>query len=269
VGGAFDYLLRFEIQRRAPHSVGRSWAAEASAAILSLTNGIVFAGSSALNGQGPEHKLRPEEIAKRAHGIVQEARAAVDSFCRRNVSDTGALKELAAHALRLAKLDIVLRARLLDPTFDRAEEEDIEDLISMISIAPVDNLLSADAIFLNPTFGSTGRILGGADADLISGGTLIDFKVTKKLSMEAQWLDQLLGYFLLWRKERSKTPALPEIRRAGFLFARHGHLWTFDASAWTEHPDFLRIERWFFKTAKELRLSEPRATSTAAGGVKD
>lgn len=142
--------------------------------------------------------------------------------------DNAKLKELAAHAIRLAKLDTILRARVLDPLFETANEEDVEDLVAMLSVVPFDDLLSKDTLLLNPTFGNSSREVAGADADLISGDRLIDFKVTMKAAMEPKWLDQLLGYFLLWRKERRKAPALPEIRKAGFLFARHGYLWTFD-----------------------------------------
>ena len=40
-----------------------------------------------------------------------------------------ALAELAAHAIRLAKLDDVYRALDLDPTFEEADPEDVEDLL--------------------------------------------------------------------------------------------------------------------------------------------
>ncbi|MCS6925557.1 MAG: hypothetical protein NZ578_06605 [Candidatus Binatia bacterium] len=34
VGTAFDYLLRFELQRRAPHAISEAWAAEYAPEII-------------------------------------------------------------------------------------------------------------------------------------------------------------------------------------------------------------------------------------------
>lgn len=73
--------------------------------------------------------------------------------------------------------------------------------------------------------------------------------------MDPKTLDQLLGYFFLWRKERLGNPALQEIHRVGVLFARHGYLWTLDVKEWTQQPDFLEIEQWFFKRAEEALTS--------------
>ena len=45
---------------------------------------------------------------------------------------------------------------------------------------------------------STGSVdVGGADADMIVDELLIDIKVTKRSSIELDWLRQLLGYVLL------------------------------------------------------------------------
>jgi len=49
---------------------------------------------------------------------------------------------------------------------------------------------------LNPAFAGS-HAVGGADADMILGGHLIELKVTKNPRMESTWLYQLLGYFLL------------------------------------------------------------------------
>ena len=72
---------------------------------------------------------------------------------------------------------------------------------------------------LNPTFVGSGAI-GGADADLILGGCLIDFKATINPSISRQWLCQLLGYaFLDLVDEHSLT-------RVGVYLSRQGALMT-------------------------------------------
>lgn len=49
---------------------------------------------------------------------------------------------------------------------------------------------------LNPTFEGS-HFVGGADADLILDGALIDIKATIKPRLESKWIYQLLGYVLL------------------------------------------------------------------------
>ncbi len=49
---------------------------------------------------------------------------------------------------------------------------------------------------LNPKFEGSSDV-GGADADLIVNGTLIDIKTTKKREIKPEWVWQLLGYVLL------------------------------------------------------------------------
>lgn len=58
-----------------------------------------------------------------------------------------------------------------------------------------ERLLSRPAV-LNPTFDGSLDI-GGADADLILDGCLIDIKATVKPQVDPLWLYQLLGYMLL------------------------------------------------------------------------
>ncbi len=68
---------------------------------------------------------------------------------------------------------------------------------------------------LNPTFdGSLG--IGGADADLIIDGTLIDIKTTKEQRIRPDWLWQLLGYVLLDYSDHHR------INGIGLYMARQG-----------------------------------------------
>ena len=161
-------------------------------------------------------------------------------------------KQDAAHAIRLAKLDPVYRALRLDPRFEDADSEDVEDLLAMLNIIPFDSLLHKDSLLLNPTFGESSQIVGGADADLIAGNLLVDFKVTKKGEMSVRDLDQLLGYYFLARRQRHLDPKFPEIKGVALYFCRHGHLWPLDVATWIDQPEFLDIEKWFFSHAKEV-----------------
>ena len=117
---------------------------------------------------------------------------------------------------------------------------------------PFDELLDDDLIILNPNFGASSLLVGGADSDLISGNLLVDFKTTIKGEMGAGQLDQILGYLLLARKQIQSDPSFPPIERLGLYFSRHGYLWTVDASMWTGHPEFSDIESSFFVLAEQV-----------------
>lgn len=72
-----------------------------------------------------------------------------------------------------------------------------DDLASLGMLA-TDRLgrLLSQPVNLNPTFAGS-RDVGGADADLIVDGCLIDLKASVKPVVEAVWLRQLAGYVLL------------------------------------------------------------------------
>ncbi len=94
--------------------------------------------------------------------------------------------------------------------------------------------------------------MGGADVDLIVGDVLVDLKTTKESEIKVNYLDQLLGYYLLARRLRRIDPTFPEINRLAIYFCRHGHLWVAEATRWTDNPRFSEVEEWFFKRAKEV-----------------
>lgn len=160
--------------------------------------------------------------------------------------------ELAAHAIRLAKLDSVYRAWRLEPGFEETSSEDIQDLADLLAIVPFHELLHDKLLLLNPNFMQTSHLVGGADTDLIAGDLLVDFKITNKGEIEVGNLDQILGYLLLARKQRSVDPTFPVINRLGLYYCRHGYLWSVEASTWTSRPEFFGIEQWFFQRADEV-----------------
>ena len=256
VGTAFDYLLRFEIQRRASHATTRPWVAEHALERLGNFTGNLarkhgkrrLVPISGREGVDPRYSLPPKEVRKRAGAIVDNAKAAVAAYLQNQMPRRSELTELAAHAIRLAKLDQVYRTGRLPEAFEDAGTEDVEDLLNMLDIVPFDSLLCGDSLFLNPDFRESSGIVGGADADLIAGDLLVDFKSTKKPEMTGQDLDQLLGYYLLARRQRGLDPEFPEIKRVAFYFCRHGLLWVQDVGIWTGQPQFPDLETWFFSS---------------------
>jgi hypothetical protein len=190
--------------------------------------------------------------AKRARDVVDEAKASIAAYVEMNEPDPLAQSALAGHSIRLAKLDELVRAQQLNPSFAEAEAEDVEDLLALLAIVPFDKLIHSRIMLLNPTFNDASKLVGGADTDLISGDMLVDFKTTKSNEIRADDLDQLLGYLLLARRQRLTQPELPAIGRFANYYCRHGYLWALDATIWTQQPEFLEIEEWLFKRASEV-----------------
>src|SRR5262249_11281733 len=200
---------------------------------------------------GDDDLLRiARQNARPAQEVVDRAKLAHATYIKDSAPTRATQEDIARHALRLARLDPVYRAGHLDQsTFEDAAPEDVQDLLAMLALVPFDLLIHDKVLLLNPTFGESSHLVGGADVDLITGDMLLDFKATKASKMECTYLDQILGYLLLARNQRRLDPAFPEIKRLGLYFCRHGHLWTQDAAVWTERPEFAALEGWFFQHA--------------------
>lgn len=259
VGTAFDYLLRFELQRRAPHAISERWVAESAPEIIWRKTDSGSVGMDLLIEADPVQYMPPEEVAERARMLLENAKAAVTAYLKLKAPTAAKQAELAAHAIRLAKLDSVYRAWRLEPGFEETSSEDIQDLVDLLAIVPFHELLHDKLLLLNPNFRQTSHLVGGADTDLIAGDLLMDFKTTKKGEIEVRNLDQILGYLLLVQKQRSVDPTFPVINRLGLYYCRHGYLWSVEASTWTSRPEFFGIEQWFFQRADEVFEASKKA----------
>jgi len=248
VGTAFDYFLRFEIKRRAPHAKDGMWTAEATHILVSnlhlsplLKEQVAFCG------------WKDYELVDFCDRILHEAKAAYSAFAKTPSPSSSQLAILAGHAIRLARLDAIYRARRIDETLrNDPDPADVEDLLALLDLVPFENLLHDANLLLNPTFGDSSRLVAGADVDLISGDRLIDFKTTKEEQMKVTLLDEIFGWYLLARNQRRLDGKFPEINKLGFYFCRHGHLWLKDASEWTSKPGFAELEKWFCEHAREV-----------------
>jgi hypothetical protein len=193
----------------------------------------------------------PWPWAQPARTLLDRAKEAVSSFVAQKKVSRRDYHDLACHALRLARLDPLVRARYLDLRFDDAPDpNDVQDLLAMLGIVPLKLLIHEDVVLINPTFGSSGALVGGADADLITGSSIIDFKVRKAGTWEPRDFMQLMGYLILSRQERRARRPFPRLNCVGIYFARHGYLWTHDVSAMLRTKKFREIEDWFLKRVR-------------------
>jgi hypothetical protein len=241
VGTAFDYFLRFEILRRAPYAQARPWVAEGALEYLKKARLI---GISRSETMFVDHSM-VEQVRK----VVEAARSAVSDFVTKRKVSRKQREEVASHALRLARLDLVVRRSILDPTFEEVNDDEVQELLALLGIVPFQALTNERVMLLNPTFGESSRLVGGADADLISGGTLIDIKTKKTAAWTLQDFNQLLGYLILGKRERRSKRAFPALVRVGIYFSRHGYLWVYDVASMVRSRAFREVERWFIRRA--------------------
>lgn len=248
VGSAFDYLARWWLKRKFPGANEKPWVAEAATSMLRMRAGELVVvktdnGSSLepagdwLDASG-KLKRSPGDGMQvgRVTGVTPEKRRlaglavrALESakFAQRDYLRTGQTNDgMLEAAIGLAKLDVVYRAGMTDQIETTPDAGDISDLRSLWQTLEAGGLRDiGEPLALNPTFGPASRLVGGADADIMAGGLLVDIKTTKKGRFERQYFDQLVGYWAL-----SVIGGIDgyagQIDKLGVYFSRHGVLST-------------------------------------------
>ena len=171
-------------------------------------------------------------------------------------------RKLAESCVHLAKMDGMQRIPLTQITHlvDREVDEDtITELVNLLDIVPYNQFIGPDRR-IYPSYhlvNPLNRGIRSGEVDLISDSTLIDIKtVGEKGSYPKNYLNQLLGYFLMSRMHKEKvggdevTPNWSPITHVGIYFSRHGHLWTFNTEQWTSHKKFNDAEKLFWEEAE-------------------
>jgi hypothetical protein len=199
VGTAFDYLLRWQLQRTNPAARARRWVAEAAIGRLPASQ-------------------RPQATA-----LLQWAKEQHSHFL-----DHGNLTEdLCVAAIGLAQLDTVFRSgQGLAEVGAPPLPQDIADLVALLAAVPASLARPLDRCLLNPTFGEASVAVGGADADLLLDDTLVDVKTTKIFKLERMAFDQLIGYVLLATLGGIDADPEPSkaITQVAIYFARYSSL---------------------------------------------
>jgi len=242
VGTAFDYLLRFHLERTLPHARARCWVAEESVdhtggAVSSVTHYAVESGELfyPLDDGTLELRRRVLANARKAHG--------------RFLKDGIVHHELLKGVIHLAQLDATHRSGGMYETENLgvAFPEDIRDLRRLLSIVPWDLFASKRRCLLNPTFAVDSKFGAfGADADLVLDDQLIDIKTVKEASFDREVFNQLVGYYTLHGIGGFRNGGRHwKIKRLGVYFARHGRLVTIDVASVVNAKTFPAFLRWF------------------------
>jgi hypothetical protein len=257
IGTAFDYALRFELQLRNRCASDGAWVAEHALHLLAedahLAEAVAGFGTVRIGTNtgrlDDSGILVTPRFVQQARRVVDGARRFVRSHRGRPVRQS-TRNIIAAHAVRLAKLDPYYRAGYPDPTLGKAGAREVREIVRLLSIVPFESLRHSSTMLLNPSFGRYSSLVRGADADLIVGERLIEIKATKKPHVERDMVRQLVGYMILAHRASRSDRSLPRLRSLEIYFARYGFTWSMPTAAILGSPDYPDVERWFIGRAK-------------------
>lgn len=230
IGTAFDYILRFKLEREYDGVDSRPWIAH---------QGLQFAEMAGMATESSTGQALSDILsdAERLH---------------REYLDSGRMTdELLAATLDLGRLDWIYRSGRVSDEFGEAPEGDIDDLRQLYDIVPEDEFSEADTVLLNPTFGSASSLVNGADADIVLDSTLIDIKTVKDAKLKIDYWRQLVGYCVLADLASDELDHMPEFTGVGIYFSRHGVLWQTSASRIYGHEKYEKFKSWFRDEAEE------------------
>jgi hypothetical protein len=224
-GTAFDYLLRFYLQKLNPNAQTRTWIAKQGLARLD----VKYAGAG--------------------KDMFKEAERRHTQFLASNNIRPG--REIAEAAVMLAHLDTVFRVRILDEAaFKPVPHEILDDLETMLAIIPADSFTARSRCVLNPRFGSASNLVGGADGDLIIDGTLIDLKSSKKPDLDRETFNQVLLYYVLSCIGGIENCREGAVEYLGVYFARYGVLHRIPVKEVVRQAQMSAFLEWFKECAK-------------------
>lgn len=150
--------------------------------------------------------------------------------------------EFASGLIEVSQLDQIYRAGLYPRLpLPRASKKNVEDLVAMYNIMPVERLTAMKSAFIAPDFGHSSQLVGGADADFIIDGALLDTKTTIKKSIPLAMWCQVVGYYLLNHIEKTVGNPYIDIDRIGIYFSRYGEICEVSVKESIKDPETLTL----------------------------
>lgn len=226
VGTAFDYLLRFFVE--------------------SINENVSTEGWVAFDGLRDIKNQFPNDVYQTGKNIISSAEKNYKKYLDTKIITNDILIDV----LKLAKLDIFFRSGCIDD-LNEVDNADVEDLKCLYRLVNPDEWYAKEVCILNPTFNEGSLLVGGADADIIIDDMLIDIKTTMKLEFKKDYINQLVGYYILYKigeihgiKNKKKDV---EVLKLGIYFSRFGILKVFyieDIINLDTLPEFIQ---WFIE----------------------
>lgn len=260
VGTAFDYLMRFYLERLNPFAVTEPWVCERAVEVLNLglkdlselkeLEEIQWWGvMSGIKSQLGQTKLDYPKLVDMAETIVKEAKMRHSQY----VKSGHMTNEVIKTVILMSQLDLIFRGGYLYRNIGKVDRRDILDLKSMLSIIPKNIFTAKSICLLNPTFGDAGKLIGGADADIVIDNRIIDIKTVKKCEIRRDNFNQIIGYYILGRiggiGENHRVDA-SDIEEIGVYFSRFGKCCLFDVDTIINQDTISAFMDWFKNRAQ-------------------
>lgn len=289
IGTAFDYLLRAQVARWNGDSWEGTlpWVATRGLEIV-LTTSFGLEGTPMVHGNSEgliddSGRLVPVEIEAfyASWGDFTDEEIAIrrrlcdryDRVCNRWIQyiagEAVVGNEMLTDVWFLAKLEDIYRAGgvlsefnnrpRMDPagTLEKPPSEVMEDMKCLWHLLEErrDFFSGSETVSYNPTFGEASVMVGGADADLLVGTTLVDVKTTVKWGY--MWADaaQLAGYYVFAAMVGEPWP----IERLAIYRSRFGRIEYVECNDVKQSSDHLGFaEQLIDRIAESLKESLKR-----------
>ncbi len=218
IGTAFDYLFRFNLERinKIKLQENKCWVAESGYEEL-IKKIEANKDKNITIGYNRDKQVNKLKFKKFIIKEFEDAKTNYNNFIKNGVLTHNLIKS----SIILAKLDLIIRIGKIDANFDSIEKERILELEELFNIVTWKFFKTTEFCLLNPTFEKGSGIVGGADADVVIGNTLIDIKTNRDFKLERQDLNQVIGYCLLAILGKLDI----QIKNIGIYYARYGYLW--------------------------------------------
>ena len=256
IGTAFDYLVRFNLERINKETfISKDyWVAEHGLESILMEFQLSTKKKISI-GYYQDRKIDRVKFIDFLENEFQQAKKNYKNF----ITNGKLTKNLIKSSIFLAKLDVKYRTGITDSNLDNIEADQINELEKLFAVVPWDKFKAKRHCILNPTFGKGSSLVGGADADLIIDNTLIDIKSSKNLKLERGGLNQIFGYHLLSIIGGINGKKTPKIKKVGIYFARYGHTWQIPLSYYHKSKVYEKFANEFVQLVRDssLELVEP------------
>lgn len=239
IGTAFDYLLRFYLQRlNAPVVKTRRWVAEAAVEDL----------EEATTWKIPGWHEQYVKDAVKARRLLEDAKQH-----HANYLNSGSMSDSLIHSvLNLATLDPIVRAGTGDEMIGVIDKDDGLDIRRLIHAVDASLFKATRLCLLNPIFNESPDFALRADADLVIDDAIIDIKTSQTLRLNRCDLRQLIGYFLLNELVGfSRVTPKPKVTKVGIYFSRHAYLHMIPIRQLIAENTLAELLPWFRQTAAD------------------
>lgn len=255
-GTAYDYMLRFAIERITPKDkiIERGWVAERG--FNALLEKLKKTKASAIKAYGGSTVYNVKETRLFLREQFEQAKKDYKKYMSVKGHTRNAMIDfdMIRSSVFLAKLDLYVRRGIVHPRLFEDDNDIVSDVSLMYSWTDIKLFKVKNKCFLNPFMGQ-GCFVGGCDADLIIDDTLIDIKTTRKDKLQRIDFNQLIGYYVLSLISGiNRDPKLKPIKKVGIYFARFRVLWIIPLKDIGDKKKFEDIKNYLFNYPPYLQM---------------